>query len=511
MNPTAELKVRHKPDCPGMLEKDINNCTCDPPLCEFRNCNNCETYQPDYNGIPMADGCQCVIPETGELPKWQPSEPYMVHLVNFVHMVRGVAIGDLGRTQPPPENTAEELYADISGFLSDPWNTDIYEYPLRNAVFEGQRIWLNLRKVFVDQWKQMKQGLNDQDICGKCGSHMNTEIWCNKCHPTPDAPKGHIKDIDQSLLDIPGAEFWKNIVFTDGEIDTQKVFDELHDYGFLLYAIPIVYQEVTGGKMSKTHYIPSVVIDLFRDYVEELNQEAVKEAMEDLDEKVISMEIHGVSMNKDGTIGVEGPEKAPLLCCHPGCNKSGIIQILLDASPDGYTFSCPDHIEDLKEDGKKNEVLYPNITKEIKFGVDGDQVCVLWGPNLQEGISGFGTTLEDALKNFAGDLARNGINTWPWPDWAKKVYPPEVYPMDVFVNMEAKDGPWFHASKGLFFARESNGSVIAVMARDFNDPEAKRLFEIDEGSWGSIIAHCSKSGGGQASHQKAVELHEGES
>jgi len=35
---------------------------------------------------------------------------------------------------------------------------------------------------------------------------------------------------------------------------------------------------------------------------------------------------------------------------------------------------------------------------------DGNKWCVLWGENLQEGIAGFGDTIEKAMVNFAIDV-----------------------------------------------------------------------------------------------------------
>ena len=41
---------------------------------------------------------------------------------------------------------------------------------------------------------------------------------------------------------------------------------------------------------------------------------------------------------------------------------------------------------------------------------DGDQVCALIGENIQEGITGFGHTTGDALRNLAKAVDREG---WP--------------------------------------------------------------------------------------------------
>jgi hypothetical protein len=38
---------------------------------------------------------------------------------------------------------------------------------------------------------------------------------------------------------------------------------------------------------------------------------------------------------------------------------------------------------------------------KISIQKDGNKWCVLWGENLQEGIAGFGDTIEDAMEEFA--------------------------------------------------------------------------------------------------------------
>lgn len=55
-------------------------------------------------------------------------------------------------------------------------------------------------------------------------------------------------------------------------------------------------------------------------------------------------------------------------------------------------------------------VIYKEITEERKsrwaviLGLipqrDGDQWCILWGINLQNGVASFGSTPEDAILNF---------------------------------------------------------------------------------------------------------------
>lgn len=56
---------------------------------------------------------------------------------------------------------------------------------------------------------------------------------------------------------------------------------------------------------------------------------------------------------------------------------------------------------EIKRDLALVESLKPSITK------DGDQWCVLYGANLQEGIAGFGNTPYQAILNFNSEFHKN--------------------------------------------------------------------------------------------------------
>lgn len=45
----------------------------------------------------------------------------------------------------------------------------------------------------------------------------------------------------------------------------------------------------------------------------------------------------------------------------------------------------------------------------ITVSLDGDKWCALYGKNLQEGISGFGDTQAEALREFANELELSGV------------------------------------------------------------------------------------------------------
>ena len=42
----------------------------------------------------------------------------------------------------------------------------------------------------------------------------------------------------------------------------------------------------------------------------------------------------------------------------------------------------------------------PSVYLRPSLGLDGNQWCALYGPNLMEGVAGFGDTPDDALRAF---------------------------------------------------------------------------------------------------------------
>ena len=54
--------------------------------------------------------------------------------------------------------------------------------------------------------------------------------------------------------------FWRDLVETDGQLDRDKVARELADYHFIIQQLPLVYEHVTGGRMSKHMYFANDVI-----------------------------------------------------------------------------------------------------------------------------------------------------------------------------------------------------------------------------------------------------------
>ncbi|HWB34889.1 MAG TPA: hypothetical protein VHA75_02585 [Rugosimonospora sp.] len=61
-------------------------------------------------------------------------------------------------------------------------------------------------------------------------------------------------------------ETWADLVETDGKLDLDKVARELHDYHFLLCEVPLAYDAVTGGRISKPNTRATAVEQCATDY-----------------------------------------------------------------------------------------------------------------------------------------------------------------------------------------------------------------------------------------------------
>ncbi len=72
--------------------------------------------------------------------------------------------------------------------------------------------------------------------------------------------------------------FWKELIENkDGTLNKDSVARELSDYKFLMDQIPLVYDHVTGGLLSKTNYHAHVIISASDEYFSRLiEQEKVE-------------------------------------------------------------------------------------------------------------------------------------------------------------------------------------------------------------------------------------------
>lgn len=75
-------------------------------------------------------------------------------------------------------------------------------------------------------------------------------------------------DTDKAMRETH--EFWDEIVRnTDGTLNEDAVYAELHDFLHMIHEVPKVYSEITCGQLSKPNYYASAVLDVANDCAEE--------------------------------------------------------------------------------------------------------------------------------------------------------------------------------------------------------------------------------------------------
>ena len=64
--------------------------------------------------------------------------------------------------------------------------------------------------------------------------------------------------------------------------------------------------------------------------------------------------------------------------------------------------------------GIEHESIRPSVMMRPKISIDGNQWCVLYGDNLQDGVAGFGDSpakaMQDFDKNWTKELAQKGAS-----------------------------------------------------------------------------------------------------
>ena len=75
-------------------------------------------------------------------------------------------------------------------------------------------------------------------------------------------------------------QFWKPLVAKFGFIDMSQVKKELFDYYNILENASVVYDHITGGRISKPNTCSSAVISEYEARVQELIQEGIDDALE---------------------------------------------------------------------------------------------------------------------------------------------------------------------------------------------------------------------------------------
>jgi hypothetical protein len=76
--------------------------------------------------------------------------------------------------------------------------------------------------------------------------------------------------------------FWVNICLNkDGSLNLDAIQRELHDYSVLMHNASIVYDHVTGGRLSKPNHKSENIIAEADDYLRRLVEECVEEEIEE--------------------------------------------------------------------------------------------------------------------------------------------------------------------------------------------------------------------------------------
>jgi len=54
-------------------------------------------------------------------------------------------------------------------------------------------------------------------------------------------------------------------IYKDGKLDEEAVLKEISDYDFILGEVPKVYEEITGGQLSKLNYKAEIILGEFNE------------------------------------------------------------------------------------------------------------------------------------------------------------------------------------------------------------------------------------------------------
>jgi len=56
-------------------------------------------------------------------------------------------------------------------------------------------------------------------------------------------------------------ENWLPLLLSDGELDVEKIKNEMHDLVFIFKQVSKVYDTITGGKLSKVMYFADTILE----------------------------------------------------------------------------------------------------------------------------------------------------------------------------------------------------------------------------------------------------------
>ena len=86
-----------------------------------------------------------------------------------------------------------------------------------------------------------------------------------------------MKTFDETW-DTKWTETWKPLLLTNGQLDEEKINNEMHDLVFVLTQFAEVYETVTGGRLSKETYFASTIISEYHDQIQKAYDEGISEA-----------------------------------------------------------------------------------------------------------------------------------------------------------------------------------------------------------------------------------------
>jgi hypothetical protein len=82
--------------------------------------------------------------------------------------------------------------------------------------------------------------------------------------------------------------FWANVphIFEDGVLNLNALMNELHDYAEIMDEVATVYCEVTGGRVSKQNTKADVVLEFYRESLQQSYSNGYNDSMEDEKEEM---------------------------------------------------------------------------------------------------------------------------------------------------------------------------------------------------------------------------------
>lgn len=78
---------------------------------------------------------------------------------------------------------------------------------------------------------------------------------------------------------------WKKFLITKGKFNEQKIKNEMHDLVFCYTQVGKVYQELTGGLLSKHNYYADTIITKYEEEIEDAYDRGYADAEEEFNPK----------------------------------------------------------------------------------------------------------------------------------------------------------------------------------------------------------------------------------